>query len=571
MPNGFADRIEMQHALFARLSAMFGAEVPLYDKSLAVNRVSNRAVCDLLGAMYDGFRVSDEQLELTSGERHGAIRIGRPDELGLIARFFACFAMEPHGFYDMTSIGAKSQPIIATAFRTSIGPEHRIFCSLLQTDYFDEATRQRIEACLAKRVVFSERAVALLEKNERQGGLAWDDAEALIAEATTRIFKWTGRASERELYHELCESGFKIAADIACFDSHHLNHLTPNTLCMDLYTASMRHCLGEVDAIEFRTLASRALQRHLTMADEHHMVLHFRHLDSITAGSLHRRTPEPGLIDGLVEDLIGQFAAPEFRLTELPHAGFKDVTEGPPADTPLLLRQDAYKALTERVVFLAADGSETPDTHTARFGEIEQRFYATTTEGRALYDGCLKRVEAARAEDPGMARRDPEAFDAIAREAFAAFPKTLATLVEAGLVYARYMPTSEGLRQAGSIDTADLALLVEKGFVRLEGIRYEDFLPVSAAGIFASNLNQYGTRSTAASKPAYSAALLEGILGRPIRNPDAINTARQSASILDTLGKLGVIDRLEAAERQALVRDVDRSPIGESIHVLAAS
>ncbi len=94
----FADKIEMQNRLFCELSRMFGKEVPLYDKSLLVNHVCNRAVCDLLGHLHRGFAVSDEQLDKTSSERHGAIRIGRPDEYRWIGRFFACFAMEPHNF-----------------------------------------------------------------------------------------------------------------------------------------------------------------------------------------------------------------------------------------------------------------------------------------------------------------------------------------------------------------------------------------------------------------------------------------------------------------------------------------
>src|SRR5688572_19489490 len=110
----FADKNRMQHRLFAELSAMFGKEVPLYDKSLLVNKVCNKAVVAQLSQMHRGFTLSDDQLDKTSGERHGAIRIGTPEEYRWIAGFFAAFAMEPHNFYDMTSLGSKSQPIIAT-------------------------------------------------------------------------------------------------------------------------------------------------------------------------------------------------------------------------------------------------------------------------------------------------------------------------------------------------------------------------------------------------------------------------------------------------------------------------
>lgn len=58
MSDAFADKIEMQHRLFAELSEMFGAEVPLYDKSLLVNRECNRAVCHLLGQRHRPMGVS---------------------------------------------------------------------------------------------------------------------------------------------------------------------------------------------------------------------------------------------------------------------------------------------------------------------------------------------------------------------------------------------------------------------------------------------------------------------------------------------------------------------------------
>lgn len=246
---------------------MFGIEVPLYDRALLVNRATNEAVCELLAKLHRGFHVTAQQLERTSGERHGAIRIGRPDEYRWVSRYFGVFGMEPHNFYDMTALGPKSQPIIATAFRSVAHPEHRVFTSLLMTDCFDAATRVRLDALLAKRTVFSERAKELIERCERQGGLGADDAEALVREGVERIFKWTGAARDIGLYNELCDTGFKIAADIACFQDHHLNHLTPNTLLMDLYTASMKHCLGEMDEVAFRTRATTALTRLAAVAD----------------------------------------------------------------------------------------------------------------------------------------------------------------------------------------------------------------------------------------------------------------------------------------------------------------
>lgn len=557
--HAFADPIEMQSRLFAELSRMFGNEVPLYGTSLTVNDACNRAVCDLLAAMHAGFAISDVQLFAASGERHGAIRIGRPDEYRWIARFFACFGMRPHNFYDMTSVGAKSQPVIATAFRSTLNPQHRVFASLLQTDYFDDQTRAKIESLLAARQVFSDTAKQLIERAEAQGGLDWCEADLLIAEATGRIFRWTGEARDHELYTHLCDAGFKIAADIACFPAHHLNHLTPNTLCIDLYTSVMKLLLGETDRPACAAHARRALERVQSAGDRDFLRLCFAHLTRDEILSFEPRTPAEGTIERLVDTLLDQLETPAFDLSHLRHNGFKDHTEGPAADTPVLLRQDAYKALTEPVRFTNADGRTIDSSHTARFGEIEQRFYATTLAGRALYDECLARAEA---ETNQCRPVDADTYEAMMASCFAPFPKTLGELLDRGLVYGRYEPTDAGLAAAGSIETADPAELVRLGYAAAEGLRYEDFLPVSAAGIFASNLNQYGTASTSGASRTYTQAMLESVLGCEIVNADAINRALHADSLLATCDALRVTDRLAPAEHERLMTDAERCPEG---------
>ncbi|MDA3807054.1 MAG: hypothetical protein PF440_03985, partial [Thiomicrorhabdus sp.] len=78
------------------------------------------------------------------------------------------------------------------------------------------------------------------------------------------------------------------------------------------------------------------------------------------------------------------------------------------------------------------------------------------------------------------------------------------------------------------------------------------FLPVSAAGIFASNLNQYGTKSTATQKPIYLKAMLEEILGRKIVDSDVIYAGIQAESLLVVYSQLGLIDKLPLAEKSEL-------------------
>jgi len=542
MTTEFANKIQMQNMLFSELSNMFGKEVPFYDKSLLVNRICNQTVCSLLSKIHVGFNISDEQLDKTSGERHGAIRIGKPSEYRWVAGYFTAFALEPHNFYDMTNVGSKSQPIVATAFRSSLNPEHRVFCSLLMTDYFDPHIRQRIEALLASREVFSDRAKELILKNQKQNGLNWNDAGELIREGVTRIFKWTGRARDYQLYQDLCQAGFKIAADIACFEFHHLNHLTPNTFWMDLYTDAMKFCLGEMDAATHLTRAQLALDRLHRFADKDYMKLHFKHLSTEVIDSYGRGNVAAEYTRELAGQLTNRLQQADLQLSKLNHAGFKDFTEGPPEDTPILLRQDAYKALTEPVIFQQPDGSTVKAAHTARFGEIEQRFYATTPAGRQFYDQCLAAAEAARARNPNLIKQDYTAYQKQYAQCFSAFPKKLAALLERKLVYGRFTATPKGLaaKASKSIQTEDLNELIRLGYVHADGLRYEDFLPVSAAGIFASNLGQYGTKSTASAKPVYTREMLEEILGKKIIDSDAIYSSLQQESIREVYEQLGL-------------------------------
>jgi uncharacterized glyoxalase superfamily metalloenzyme YdcJ len=316
----------------------------------------------------------------------------------------------------------------------------------------------------------------------------------------------------------------------------------------------MKHAMGEMNAAAFRERATVALARLRDHADHDYLRLHFKYLRPADIAAY---TPGPlpsEALTALVEVLARRLQQPDLALNQLPHAGFKDYTEGPAEDTPVLLRQDAYKALTEPVQFTQPDGSVVHTVHTARFGEIEQRFYATTPAGRDLYDRCLAAADAAKEKQPDLVKKDFAAYERLYAAPFAAFPKQLGALLEQNLVYGRYTVTAAGraAAQAGTIGTVNLPALVRDGFVAVEGLRYEDFLPVSAAGIFASNLNQYGTKSTAAQKPVYSRAQLEQILGRKIVDPDVTYAGLDAESRWQVYGELGLLEKLEPAERERL-------------------
>ena len=78
-------------------------------------------------------------------------------------------------------------------------------------------------------------------------------------------------------------------------------------------------------------------------------------------------------------------------------------------------------------------------------------------------------------------------------EQFRAFPDDLRQMREQGLAYFRYFATEKGLaaRDAAQRPTT-LDGLIDAGHIHFEALVYEDFLPVSAAGIFQSNLGDDG-------------------------------------------------------------------------------
>ncbi len=188
----------------------------------------------------------------------------------------------------------------------------------------------------------------------------------------------------------------------------------------------------------------------------------------------------------------------------------KAVVEGPPTRRhPILLRQTSFKALQEKVAFTDQAGSEGSEgSHTARFGEIEQRGAALTPKGRALYDTLLDATRAALGGVPAEA--NAERYQQLLQAQFAKFPDDLAQMREQGLAYFRYFATDKGLaarNEAGRPST--LQGLIDAGHVHFEALVYEDFLPVSAAGIFQSNLGDdaqanYGSN---ANREAFEAAL----------------------------------------------------------------
>ncbi|WP_300532989.1 VOC family protein [uncultured Mameliella sp.] len=435
----------------AAMSEMYRTEVPAYGTLVEIVEDVNAAVLER----------DDNALALTPGEdtnrisaeRHGAIRLGTPEELAMMGRVFAVMGMEPVGYYDLS---VASVPVHSTAFRP-IGRDalaenpFRVFTSLLRLELIaDETLRDKAAATLARRRIFTEGAIALTEKAEADGGLSAEDAKRFVGEVL-ETFRWHPEACVDDATFEDLISAHRLIADVVSFKGPHINHLTPRTLDIDAAQAEM-------------------------------------------------------VAQGLPA---------------------KAIVEGPPRRTcPILLRQTAFKALNEAIRF-PVDGGWQEGQHTARFGEIEQRGVALTPKGRALYDSLLAVVRADIL--PAADGSNAEEYVAKLEEVFAAFPDSWRALHDQGLAYFKY-----GIGQ-GAATGDDLPSLLDAGALTISPIIYEDFLPVSAAGIFQSNL---GDEARSDSQAASSRAEFEAALGKPVTDEFALYEAMQAASCAAALEQL---------------------------------
>ncbi|PBP53694.1 2-oxoadipate dioxygenase/decarboxylase HglS [Pseudomonas syringae] len=248
--------------------------------------------------------------------------------------------------------------------------------------------------------------------------------------------------------------------------------------------------LGEADASEFIQQALETFRWHntATVSLDDYQKLNTQHrliadVVAFRGPHINHLTPRTLDIDAVQAGMPGKGITP------------KAVVEGPPhRQCPILLRQTSFKALEEPITFIG-QGSIQSGSHSARFGEIEQRGAALTPKGRELYDRLLNDAREALGEFPSEA--NAVRYAGLLEETFKAFPDSHAEMRRQGLAYFRYFPTESGIaaRASGSLEQ-----LVEAGHVRFEPLVYEDFLPVSAAGIFQSNLGdnaqaQYATNS----------------------------------------------------------------------------
>jgi len=448
----------------ARLSHLYGTEVPAYNQLVQTSQEVNERVLRREGA--DAERLGS--IARVTAERHGAIRVGSAREMRQVRQIFAALGMFPCGFYDLRDAAPAPVPVISTAFRPLQRDElaanpFRVFTSMLVPEdrrFFDTDLERRLKRFIDARQLFPPELLALADRASDHGELPQPEADRFL-DLAVASFALSPEPVDRAWYDEL-ERISSVASDIGGVASTHINHLTPRVLDIDdLYTSMQAQGIEMIDQIQ-----------------------------------------------------------------------------GPPrwSGPDVLLRQTSFRALAEPRRFRDADGSIATGDLRVRFGEVEARGIALTTSGRDLYEQLVGEVDA-RLRDSTDGSRQTVA-QAVWSERM---PTTERDLCVRGLGFFAYTQTTDdrigaltvqqrddARRAAGD---ADAATLVELGLLEPKPIVYEDFLPRSAAGIFASNLSSTGGRDTDQGGDGRDLGWMSDMLEHEVAVPEQVYAAESAYSL----------------------------------------
>lgn len=370
-------------------------------------------------------------------ERHGAIRLGKPDELAMIARLFGQFGMQPVGYYDLSPSGV---PVHSTAFRPIAAESlaanpFRVFTSLLLPELLEPELRAEVEATLAERDIFHPRVREIVAKAEAEGGVRPEDADELVSKAL-ETFRWHDTALVDRHTYDRMHGAHALVADIAAFRGPHINHLTPRVLDIDAAQAGM-----SARGITPKTIIEGPPKRACEI--------------------LLRQTSFQALTEPIT---------------------FPESTSSPSSPTSADMRR-------------SISGS-----HRARFGEIEQRGCALTRQGHDLYVRLMAQVPAAMDNDSHQRnlaevfKKFPDTYEGMFEQGLAYFeyevvshppePMQLGALVAAGhvrlrpITYEDFLPASAAGIFQSNLDERDRSRSSSPGHMVASKDAFARILPV---------------------------------------------------------------------------------------------
>lgn len=284
-----------------------------------------------------------------------------------------------------------------------------------------------------------------------------------------------------------------------------------------------------LETFRWHSKATVTLEEYNILKAEHPLIA-----DIVSFPSSHINHLTPRTIDiDLVQHLMVDHGMPA-----------KERIEGPPKrECPILLRQTSFKALEETVYFRDTSDAYVKGSHTARFGEVEQRGYALTREGRQLYDQILDRVNVESTKQ-NIQGAD---YEALLQKSFKLFPDTLTSLRDLNLAYFCYRltPRAKDLLQDNLVlpfNGASISILelLDKKLISYEPLTYEDFLPLSAGGIFNSNLGNVSQSKQLIMSAEPDLDGFQHSLGSPIADEFHLYAQIQEESLRECSQRLGL-------------------------------
>lgn len=468
-----------------QLSDMYAKEIPEYKQFTEIVKASNIAFLE------NNQHLKSYNKDRVLEEKHGAIRVSTPEEMRLFARIFKLLGMYPVEFYDLTSSGI---PMIATAFRPiddSIEQSaFRMFTSMLHPDYIPDEVKPEVEKILSERKnnpKFSPKLLALLNTAESKE-LNHLETTVFIKELI-QVFKLeTSKPIYFPLYKSLREKN-DVYADNICVGVN-LNHLTPRAF--DILDAQKRLIEAGVPmkdgGIEGPPIRKNAANIQLNQTS--------------------RKAPGELIMVTSDKNILNLFYSNKTEYENLKNnAPIIHMEKDQSVKDYLSFIDESLK--THKLVRIE---------HKARFGEIESRHVALTHDGEILY----KKLKA------------ENIFESD-------FPKTNEEMFEKNLAYYT-VAVNPNRKSKNKPANADLAFLVKNQYVTLEPQTYEDFLAISAAGIFKSNLSNgvQNLQSTTKKNSNENRLLLEKAIGAKILSRHDLALAEQTRSKIEAYKILGL-------------------------------
>lgn len=193
----------------------FQAALPLYQDMMevanSINQAAGEAVAARLGKVM-----------------HAAIRCASATELQTIRDLFALMQNHPVNYYDLR----EKVSVESTAFRpTCVGEIEsngfRVFCSMLSLECIPESEHAFVKSIIARRNLFDDELMALIQTGKEQGGFDESQAHRFIDKCVDLFTRPEEAMVSLDEYRKLREIN-KVAAQVLISNSLAFNHLTPS-------------------------------------------------------------------------------------------------------------------------------------------------------------------------------------------------------------------------------------------------------------------------------------------------------------------------------------------------------